>query len=137
MLPGMPPKWYTSQILNMVLEEYPAASKFHVSEALEVIRCTPEESVLQQRDTAISQLQTGTIPYLDLEDLFNKFSEIYPSMKHLEDHLADFPEVYLHGRTAVSNPWLSTFGDACLDALNVLGYAELTVSTLSHCGWLH
>lgn len=114
-----------------MLKEYPAASKLYVNETPDVILCIPEESVLVQRDVVLSQLQTGTIPYLDLQDLLKDFPEVYSSTQQLEDHLATVPDVDLHGQTAVSNTWLSTFGDGCLDAIKVLGYADLTVSTNS------
>lgn len=131
-LPGSPPKWYTSQLLDTVLEAYQNGSKFHVHESADMIRCTPEASVLQQRDTLVSQLQTGSIPYLDLEGLLREFPELYPSREQLEERLGTLPDVFIQGRTAVSDTWVTRFGDACVDAIKELGtYADLTVSAVA------
>jgi hypothetical protein len=131
-LPGSPPTWYVSQILQSTIVEGNFHSKFHVSEESGVVRCTPEESIAQQRDATISQLQTGHVPYLDVQELFHKFREIYSSTEQLEELLKATPDIHLLGRTAVSLPWLKTFADGCCDAVKVLGYANLTVSGSFH-----
>lgn len=127
-VPGTPPIWYISQVLNSLLHKANMTSEFHITKFTAAIRCTPRSSVVQKRDVEVFRLRDGDIPCLDVHRLFNNFREIYTSLQDVNTHLASFPEIDLHGSTAISHVWLSNFGDSCVDAVKVLGYADLTVS---------
>jgi hypothetical protein len=86
--------------------------------------------VLQKRNAEVDQLSKGDIPCLDVQKFFNDFQEIYTSKEKVEEHLATYSEIEILQGTAISNAWLSNFGNQCVEALKILGYADLTVRAI-------
>lgn len=131
-LPGAPPKWYISKVLEQTLQKANNADQFHVSEDTDSIICVPTESVVRKREEEVARLQEGRIPYIDLHKFFDDFKEIFTSFTDVEQHFLKLPKIDLQGPTAISETWISTFGDECSDALEMLGYADLT-SKIEEC----
>jgi hypothetical protein len=105
------------------------ASQFHISEDGDSIHCTPKASITQHRDAEFAELQAGNIPCIDLQEHFKAFSELYSSPKDVEGYALGPPTILVQGATAISTTWISNFANQCVGALEVLGYADVMVST--------
>jgi hypothetical protein len=128
LLPGDPPRWFISEVLESVLRETDKATKFHVSEVGDVIRCVPKESLLRMRDVVVSELQSGVIPSLDVGTMYTRFGELYPSPEEAKDHLRSIPDTFLLENMAISDKWLTTLNSSHVDEVKQLGYTNFTVS---------
>ncbi|KAH7109070.1 hypothetical protein B0J11DRAFT_586676 [Dendryphion nanum] len=124
-LPGRPPMWLVSEIIQHALQANQLESQFHMQKQEGSIHCIPRESIVRKRDEYIEQLRAGHLPCLELKSLVEQFSQIFTSVEDAEGYVSTLPGVLLFRPTAVSEVWLANFGDECVGALDILGYADL------------
>lgn len=73
----------------------------------------------------IAAVESGEQPYLDLHVLLREFPDTYPSLQEAKEQLQTYPEILIHGSTAISILWLTEFGTQCVDELKLVRYTAL------------
>jgi hypothetical protein len=127
-LPGSPPKWFVSRILDRLLKSSEMASKFFVSEESGKIRCVPIQVIQQKCDTTTADLQSGTLPYLQLDKFQEGYSAIFPNANHAREHFVDLSGAEIVGAFVISEKWVSLFAAKSIQELEQVGFVDLSVS---------
>jgi hypothetical protein len=127
-LPGSPPKWFVSRILDRLLESPEMASKFFISEESGKIRCVPIQVIQQKCDTTTANLQSGTLPYLQLDKFQEGYSAIFPNVNNAREHFAGLSGVEIVGAFVISEKWVSLFVAKSIEELEQVGFVDLSVS---------
>jgi hypothetical protein len=131
-LPGSPPKWFVSRILDRLLESPEMATKFFVSEESEKFRCVPIQVVQQKCNTTTADLQSGTLPYLQLDKFQEEYSAIFPSANNVREHFTGLSGVEIVGAFVISEKWVSLFVARSIGELEQVGSVDLSVSVYYH-----
>jgi hypothetical protein len=127
-LPGSPPKWFVLRILDRLLESPEMATKFFVSEESGKIRCVPIQVIQQKCDTTTADLQSGTLPYLQLDKFQEGYSAIFPNANNAREHFASLSGVEIVGAFVISEKWVSLFVAKSIQELKQVGFVNLSVS---------
>ncbi|KAK7188641.1 hypothetical protein DPSP01_005603 [Paraphaeosphaeria sporulosa] len=134
-LPGTPPMWLVQlnfvQVSSNTVNGDALSSQFHIEQEVDVIRCTPKQSLLSQRDELVAKLRSGNIFAIDLGHFGQTFRDLYTSSAALQQHLLESPYIItLNGSLsayAVSTERLSKLAD---DAQRKLGQDYVDLNTI-------
>ncbi|KAF2467175.1 uncharacterized protein BDR25DRAFT_69388 [Lindgomyces ingoldianus] len=124
-LPGIPPKWLITKMLDEVLGKEVDKSCWRLAVYENAISCIPKEYEVQRRSTELGQLRDGKVPWINLQNLFEEIRGLQHSLKDLQDYANQIPEICVQDATAISNPWLSRLQNDCLRALEEDHYIDV------------
>lgn len=131
-LPGTPPKWLIRQHIDhlkgFTVDQADVVAKFQIEDKADAILCTPRALTEKKRDELVDDLQTGKLLYLDQEELWRTFRELYPRPEDLEEHLSSTPSIRFISGFAVSNKRLSDLAVAALPRYRDQGFIDILVS---------
>jgi hypothetical protein len=131
-LPGAPPMVFTLHILHQVRELQKLILNFSIKENAFAISCTPTSLTESKRDTVISDLQSGTLAYLDLQTFVVDFPEIFPLYGDAYKHFENVSDVDIIERSAISRVWVKKLEEDCKRVLEQEGCSlDVRVSSSS------
>jgi len=127
-LPGSPPTWLTLRLLTSTLESQDLADKFHIQETSESIQCAPKQLTEQRRDAVVSELQAGSLPYLDVRAFFKDFPELFSTLEQAQNYLLHLTQIEAVESFVLSEVWMSKCVETCTTQLRHDGLVDLAVS---------
>ncbi|KAF9734965.1 hypothetical protein PMIN03_011778 [Paraphaeosphaeria minitans] len=134
-LPGTPPMWLVQQHLGQLpsdtVKGNALSPQFQIKQEVDLVRCTPTQSLRSQRDELVAKLRSGDIFAVDLGHFGQTFRDLYASPEALQQHLHESPSIIILngslGTFAVSTERLSQLAD---DAERKLGQDYLDLNTI-------
>ena len=134
----MPPTWYIDVIIKGYLRDGSRKS-WTITKTSDKVECIPVEYIFVKRDEVVVPLQEGEIPYIDIRQFAETFSELY-SLKDAELYFST-DSISQHScvisQVAISNAWLEQHARGILDSVQTTGYADWKVSVsglMCKCG---
>ncbi|PVI06505.1 hypothetical protein DM02DRAFT_649629 [Periconia macrospinosa] len=107
-LTGEPPLWFIRRIFNSVIDAQGWSSEIIFKEEAESIQCTPKGSIVEESKKTISELEAGTLPYIDKRVFADRFDAVYTSSGEVDELFAALPFVHTTGPFAISKTYLSS-----------------------------
>ncbi len=127
-LPGHPPKWFVSQILDGVLELDEYSGKFYVRIERDEFQCTPKSVIQKRNDTLFKEIQTGDKNLISLQRIYEYLSGLYPSLEDVQRYVETVSGVEIIENHVVSIKWHSILMRECAERLGQKGWLDLMVS---------
>ena len=126
-LPGTPPISYALSTLEKLLDSQSLAEKFHVHTESSSIHCAPKQLSEHKRDAMVDDLQSGALAYLNLQNFWKDFPELFATIEDVHGFFHNLSEIEMMGAFAVSTIRISSLEKQCVQMLQNDGYINLTV----------
>jgi hypothetical protein len=128
-LPGSPPSWYVTRIINAHLNDTRKQSEWKLRTETAKVECTPLDYISQRRDEELGRLTEGSIPCIEIDLFTRQYRSLYPTEKHVWMFLyslEDSKHLSVMRQTAVSNQWIDKFVEQSLQSMHQIGFVDVT-----------
>ncbi|KAL6712616.1 hypothetical protein ACN47E_000493 [Coniothyrium glycines] len=124
-LPGSPPHWFVTRVLNQLLATQGFEDKIDLQEITDGVQCIPQKLLHDRKDAVVDDLSSGKQPFIDLQTFFTEFSRIFATEEDAKNFLRETPDIELFSVYALSKRWTMRVSHNAVRVLQETGRIDL------------